>query len=267
MKKYKGNINKMHTESTTPVNYMLPIGNELISMNNLIGKELEIVFNGVINCKSCGTKTKTSFGQGYCYPCFTTVPETAPCIIHPEKCEAHLGIYRDKKWADEVCLKPHYVYLAVSSGLKVGVTRATQIPTRWIDQGAVQAIKLAKTPNRNIAGLIEVSLKEYMSDKTSWQRMLKNEIDNTIDLKAEKDRTKNLLSDDFKKFVTYDKIPETFSYPVNKYPQKVKSINLDKNPYYKGVLTGIKGQYLIFEDNMVINIRKYSGYEIEFGVV
>jgi hypothetical protein len=174
-----------------------------------------------------------------------------------------LGKGRDPEWEEENHNKPHYVYLALTSSIKVGVTRSDQVPTRWIDQGAWKVIKLAFTPHRYIAGLIEVALKEHMSDKTNWQKMLKNEMDHSTDILVEKKRASELIE---KNYIDYllpdDNDIFTFEYPVLRYPEKVKSINLHKESFIQGKLTGIRGQYLIFEDNRVINIRKYSGYEI-----
>jgi hypothetical protein len=264
MPELKGNLNKMLSKATDPVEYHLPIGDERIALNPLIGKKAEIEYTGKIHCKACGSKTKKSFGQGYCYPCFMSVPETAPCILHPEKCEAHKGIYRDKAFAENHCLQAHYVYLAVTAGLKVGVTRQTQIPTRWIDQGAVKAIKLAKTPNRHIAGLIEVSLKKHIADKTSWQKMLKNDIETDIKLREEKEKAKSLLDADFKKYLTFDKKITKINYPIKEYPKKVTALNLDKTATVSGTITGIKGQYIYFDTEKVINIRKFGAYEVFF---
>ncbi len=264
--KISGTINKMHVKYTFPIEYELPIGKEFINVNNLIGKEITISYSDEIFCRSCGNPTVKSFAQGYCYPCFISIPETSPCILHPELCEAHLGIWRDEKWSEENCLTDQYVYLAVSSGLKVGVTRATQIPTRWIDQGASSAIIFAKVPNRYLAGIIEVELKKYISDRTSWQKMLKNQIANDIDLLQEKKKYADLLPEKLKKYISNNNEISNFEYPVKKYPAKVKSINLDKDKIFTGMLIGIKGQYLIFENNRVINIRKYGGYFIELDI-
>ena len=255
----KGNLLKMRTELKDVVQYYLPIGNESIHVNELIGKEIELKFENRINCIACGKSTKTSFAQGYCYNCFASVPQTSECILKPELCQAHNGIARDMEWAENYCLKNHYVYLAISSGLKVGVTRATQIPTRWIDQGAWKAIKLAETPNRNLAGLIEIELKNYMSDKTSWQKMLKNDLAFDIDLEDEKQRAWELLDEDLQQYITDDDSITEIKYPVISYPKKVKSVNFDKIDSYKGKLIGIKGQYLIFEDNTVFNVRRHTG--------
>ncbi|MCK4824464.1 DUF2797 domain-containing protein, partial [bacterium] len=178
----------------------------------------------------------------------------------------HLGISRDMEWSERNCLQDHFVYLAVSSGLKVGVTRSSQIPTRWIDQGAWRAIKLARTPNRYIAGTIEVELKKHMQDKTNWRNMLTDTIDRTVDLAMAKERTVELLPAGMQDYVTLDDEIQEFQYPVQYYPVKTRSINLDKSPRFSGRLIGIKGQYLIFEEGYVINIRKYGGYKLSLSV-
>ncbi len=262
--KFEGNILKMQTEINSPIDYFLPIGENNIPMNSLIGKEINLLFKNQINCVKCGRKTKTSFGQGYCYPCFQTVPETAPCIIRPELCEAHLGNWRDKEFAENTCLKDHVVYLALTSAVKVGVTRATQVPTRWIDQGAWKVIKLARTPNRNFAGKIEVALKAHLTDKTNWRKMLTNVLATDVDLVEEKQKIKNVLPEQFLQYYIDDDEIVELQYPVLKYPEKVKSLGFDKQPEISGILTGIKGQYLILEGGFVVNIRKHTGYFIEF---
>ena len=261
--KHSGIINKMITQLSNVVSYKLPIGDEFINMNSLLGRKITLTYNREIYCRSCGNSTVKSFAQGYCYSCFKSIPETAPCILKPELCEAHIGIARDMKWAKDNCLQKHIVYLAVSSGLKVGVTRGSQIPTRWIDQGASKAIIMCETPNRFLAGAIEVDLKQYLSDKTSWQKMLKNEVDMSINLLQEKNKAILNLKEGLREYYSDNNEITEISYPVIKFPTKVKSINLDKDLQYSGKLVGIKGQYLIFEDEMVINIRKYGGYFLD----
>nr|WP_319511005.1 DUF2797 domain-containing protein [uncultured Draconibacterium sp.] len=250
----------MRTELNEPVNYSLPIGDELIDMNALIGKEISMRFDGQINCISCGKKTKTSFNQGFCYNCLQTAPEASESIIRPELSKAHLGIARDMEWAEKHDLIDHFVYLAVSSALKVGVTRGHQIPMRWIDQGASYAIKIAKTPNRHIAGVIEVFLKNHFTDKTNWRAMLKNEVLKDFDLAAEKERITNLLPLELQKYIDEENEVTKINYPVEQFPAKIKSIGFDKLPEVTGTLAGIKGQYLIFDDSRVLNIRKHNGY-------
>ncbi len=261
---FTGTIEKMCTKLDNPVQYELPIDNECISMNDLIGKYIDFTFLDEIYCIGCGRKTSRSFAQGYCFPCLQNAPETSECILRPELCQAHEGISRDMEWAEHHCLQPHFVYLAISSGLKVGVTRKDQIPTRWIDQGANYAIKLAETPNRYTAGLIEVILKKVVSDRTNWQRMLKNQIPENIDLVAEKIRLIEFLSPELQYYVSADDTIVDITYPVNEFPTKVKSVGFDKLNEISGRLWGIKGQYLMFDDGRVLNIRKHNGYNVTF---
>ncbi len=233
-------------------------------MNDLLGKKVEIEFNGQINCVACGRITRKSFGQGFCYPCFINAPQNAECIIRPELCEGHLGKGRDPEWEQRHHVQPHFVYLALSSGLKVGITRDTQIPTRWIDQGASQAIILAEVPYRRLSGEIEVALKAHYSDRTNWQRMLKNLVDED-DLLQRKQEAKSYLPLELQQFVNDDDHIWMLDYPSLDTPLKVKSQRLEKVPKLEGVLTGIKGQYLIFDNHTVINIRNHSGYHISIS--
>jgi hypothetical protein len=253
----------MRTELAKPVKYSLPIGENLIEMNELIGREIKMSFTGQINCISCGKRTKTSFSQGFCYNCLQTAPEASESIIRPELSKSHFGIARDMEWAQKHDLVNHFVYLAVSNEVKVGVTRNHQIPTRWIDQGASYAIKLATTPNRHIAGVIEVFLKKHFTDKTNWRSMLKNEIVQNIDLVLEKQKVVKLLPAELRQYVEPVNAITTIKYPVEQFPKKIISIGFDKIPEIKGILSGIKGQYLIFNDNRVLNIRKHNGYFLQ----
>lgn len=251
----------MRSELAEEVHYFMPL-HELIKMNDYVGKELILEWFGTINCIKCGNKTNKTFGDGFCYSCFVSAPEAAECILRPELCRAHLGEGRDPQWELEHHNQPHVVYLAQSSGVKVGVTRKEQVPTRWIDQGASAAIILAETPNRYEAGRIEVALKEFFTDKTNWQRMLKNEVDDSIDLIEEKWSLEEHLPADIMEFFTDNDNVININYPVLKYPSVVKSISFEKRPRIKAELVGIKGQYLIFDNNEVINIRRHTGYNI-----
>lgn len=255
----EGNLLKMRVELADPVQYFLRMGQEEIYMNDLINRHIELNYHKKIHCIKCGRITSKSFAQGYCYPCFRSAPETEDCVLHPELCLAHEGIARDIQYAKEHCLIDHYVYLSFTSGIKVGVTRHTQIPVRWIDQGAVAAMKLAQTPNRYTAGLIEVALKSHFSDKTNWLNMLRsNEM--KADLLQEKKKALSNIPENLKSLIADDDCITTIIYPHRNVIGKISSINLDKNNYYSGNLIGIKGQYLIFHDGNVINIRKYGGY-------
>lgn len=263
---YEGNLHKMKTKQANPIEYSLSLGEADFEVNSAIGKQLKMHFTGLINCIRCGRKTSKSFAQGFCYPCFRDAPENAECIIRPELCEAHLGKGRDPAWEEKNHNQPHVVYVAISSGIKVGVTRATQVPYRWIDQGAWKAIKLAETPNRYLAGVIEVELKKFASDKTAWQRMLKNELASEVEVVEAKNKLQELMDDKFNQYDSSDDQVYEFEYPVIEYPNKVKSHNLDKNPTLSGKLMGIKGQYWLFEGGIVINIRKYGGYYVELAI-
>ncbi len=259
-----GNLTKMRVEQASPVNYFLRLSDEEVPLKDFIGKDISLAFNGQINCIACGRITSKSFAQGFCFPCMQKSPMNSECIIRPELCEAHLGKGRDAEWEKENHLVPHVVYLALSSGVKVGVTRDTQIPTRWIDQGASKALKLAEVPNRYLAGKIEVFLKDYVSDKTAWQKMLKNDIDFSKDLLSYKSSMSNHLDEELKQYVSSDDSLTEIDYPVIAYPEKVKSVSFDKESIFEGRLQGIKGQYLIMEDNRVLNVRRHSGYFIIF---
>ncbi|WP_346859159.1 DUF2797 domain-containing protein [uncultured Draconibacterium sp.] len=256
----EGTILKMRTVLAEPVQYTLPIGDSQINMNDLIGKEMKMTFTGQINCISCGKLTKTSFGQGFCYNCLQTAPEASESVLRPELSKSHFGMARDMEWAEKHDLINHFVYLAVSSEVKVGVTRMHQIPTRWIDQGASYAIKLAQTPNRHIAGVIEVFLKNHFTDKTNWRAMLKNEVAQNIDLLQEKRKVIELLPAELKKYVDTENEVTSIQYPVQQFPDKIKSIGFDKIPEITGTLLGIKGQYLLLDHDRVLNIRKHNGY-------
>jgi hypothetical protein len=261
----RGHLLKMQSELTNPVHYTLHLDDHVVDMNTMIGNTVNIMYTGTIHCINCGRKTSKSFFQGYCYPCFTSLPQTDPSVIRPEKNQAHLGISRDMEWSKKHDLIDHVVYLALSGGLKVGVTRHTQIPTRWIDQGARSAVALATTPHRNMAGQLEVELKKHMNDKTNWRAMLTNKKDGEPQLEESIKQAIDWLPDEFKKYINSSFPITTINYPVDVYPAKVKSVNLDKNPNFTGVLEGIRGQYLIFNDGIVLNVRKYNGYEVELS--
>ena len=256
-------LHKMLTSIGNPIEYTLSSKDEKIAVNDFINQKVAINWTGNIFCQKCSKKTKRSFGEGFCYPCFMSAPEASPCIIKPELCQAHLGIGRDIEFEEKHHNQPHFVYLAATDKVKVGVTRNTQVPTRWIDQGANKAIILAETPNRYLAGVTEVALKEFYSDKTNWRSMLKNLQDEQIDLEEEKWRCHDLLPSDLQQyFQEEDEILE-LNYPVSKYPQKVISVNLEKNPSISGTLTGIKGQYLMFDEQYVFNVRRHTSFEVE----
>lgn len=261
--KITGNIVKLKSELIDPINYWLPFA-QPIHLNPLLGNQIKLEWTGNIFCQKCSVLTKKSFGEGFCYKCFISAPEAAECILRPELCRAHLGEGRDVEWEQRNHNQPHVVYLALSSAVKVGITRKTQVPTRWIDQGASEAIILAETPNRYTAGMIEIALKDFFTDKTNWQRMLKNEVDDTIDLIEEKWSLEDQLPADIRQYFTDDEEVIQLNYPVLDYPEKVKSLKLENEKKIEGILTGIKGQYLMLDQHFVINLRSHTGYEVSF---
>lgn len=260
-------LRKMDSKLDSTIQYSLRTSNDSISMNGFIGREISLLWNGIIICNKCSKQTKKSFGEGFCYTCFSTAAEASPCILHPELCEAHLGKGRDLEYEERNHNQPHFVYLAATDKVKVGVTRVTQIPTRWIDQGANACIILAETPNRYLAGCIEVAMKEFFTDKTNWQSMLRNIQDESIDLEEEKWRIHDELPSDLTQYWIENDEVISLNYPVSAYPEKVSSMSFDKTAHIQGKLTGIRGQYLILDNINVINIRRHTGYEVEINEV
>jgi len=263
--RYEGVLTKMQTEAGSPIQYYLVFNDSFIHMNQLLGQEVALSFRG-FECLNCAKKKKI-WRMGFCYDCFYSIPGAGDWIMRPELSTAHLGIAdRDLDYETRVQVQPHIVYLACSSDMKVGVTRKTQVPTRWIDQGASFAIPLVEVPNRYLAGITEVALKNHYSDKINWKKMLCNEV-TEFDLIAMRNIAKDLLPDDVAEyFETTTEQLYTLEYPVLEYPKKIKSLNLATTPNYSGKLVGIKGQYLIFEDGTVLNVRSYEGFVVEINV-
>ena len=256
-----GIIKKLKSTLQDEVQYSLPMGDRCIDLNPLINKRIKMSFSGDIYCIKCNNKIKKTFAQGYCFPCFRDAPETSECILRPELCRAHEGESRDMEWSKKYCLTDQHIYMSFTGNLKIGVTRNTQIPTRWIDQGATKAIILCTTPNRYLAGIIEVYLKQFYSDRTHWIKMLSGKFENPDFNQCYLD-AKKYLDQKFSEYIIDGKWVD-INYPIQSIPEKIKSFSFDKEPSYEDVLTGIKGQYLLFKNNRVINIRKHTGYSIK----
>jgi hypothetical protein len=260
--KYSGNLSKMVTSKESPVRYSLTQGENKFDINQLIGMNVSVTYTGKIFCENCGKNTKKSYNQGHCFPCTMKLASCDMCILKPETCHYDKGTCREPAWGEEHCLKPHVIYLANSSGLKVGITRRTQVPTRWIDQGATQALPIIEVSKRLTSGLIEVLFKKHIADKTDWRKMLKGDAEE-VNLLEWKEKLLALVRDDLKgyEYKVLDEPEYKFNYPVLKYPEKVASINLEKKPEFISKLMGVKGQYLIFEAG-VLNVRSHSGFEV-----
>ena len=267
-----GHLRKMKSELTDPVSYTLLLDESEVPLNVYLGSEVFLSYSGDIHCQACGRKTKKSYSQGFCYPCSQKLAQCDLCIMRPETCHYHKGTCREPQWGLEHCFQPHIVYLSNTSGLKVGITRKEQVPTRWIDQGATQALPIIEVSSRYHSGLLEVLFKEHVADRTDWRKMLKGG-NGDMDLVAERERLLALCADGIRDLGeqfgedSYQLIDEgsiQVGYPVGSYPEKVKSLNFDKTPEINGILEGIKGQYLIL-DSGVLNIRKFGGYQVTFS--
>lgn len=255
-----GKMRAMLDEGGT-VRYTMPFV-EPLPLDPYVGKRIMLRATGALSCVSCGKRVKRLFQQGFCYPCLQSAPEAAECIVHPELCRAHLGEGRDPEWEREHHATEHVVYLSFTGGVKVGVTRATQVPTRWIDQGAAAALVIARVPYRQLAGLIEVDLKRVFADKTNWRAMLKEVPPDAGALRAARAQAVAALRDDLQEHLLHDQEPMAISYPVLAYPPKVTSVTFEKQPEVGGVLVGIKGQYLIWENGRVLNVRNQGGVHV-----
>lgn len=269
-----GALRKMKTQLDDTVSYTMLLSEHEVPMNQYLGRQLQLQYQGAINCIHCDRKTNKSFSQGYCYPCFKRLAQCDSCIVSPEKCHYAAGTCREPQWGEEHCMIDHIVYLANTSGIKVGITRGTQVPTRWMDQGATQARPIFRVDTRLHSGLVEILFSKHIADKTNWRAMLKGSAE-PADLEQVRQRLmaecapelEQLQQEHGLQAVTeLSDAPETLiTYPVLEYPEKVTSFNLDKNPEVTGTLTGIKGQYLIF-DTGVINMRKYGGYQMSLSL-
>jgi hypothetical protein len=265
----QGRLEKMAAIHEATIRYELVLNHQRVPLNNLIGQTVTLRHTGLLYCLHCNMPMKKSFNQGYCYPCFSQLAQCDMCMMKPETCHYAFGTCREPKWAESFCFQPHIVYLSNTSGLKVGITRHTQIPTRWIDQGAIQALPIFKVTSRRMSGLIETLLAKHVADKTQWQRMLKHQIE-PLDLIAERDKLLEICANELNQLnqneieFLADAKTVDLNYPIDVAPLKVSALNFDKTPHISGVLHGIKGQYLIFEKG-VLNIRKFGGYEVQIS--
>ncbi len=263
--KFTGQILKMKTFNAQPIQYYMNLETDLINLNQVFGKTLKWKHIGY-QCVECGSDEKI-FRMGFCKRCFFESPFASETIIRPELSTAHLNIgERDLEVEKSIQLQPHIVYLAYTGDVKVGVTRASQIPTRWIDQGATFAIPIAETANRYEAGMIEVAMKEHLPDKTNWRKMLEDDFEDDLDLEDFRTKVQQFFPDEFKDKFTADHQMTRLDFPYQA-PEKITTVNFDKTPEFEGVLRGIKGQYLSFEGGTFLNVRAHEGYVVELEIV
>jgi hypothetical protein len=242
---------------------------EEVPMSAFVGGPIRLNATGKIHCTVSGRSIRKAYGDGMSYEAFQSSPLAVESIIRPELSRIHEGVaLRDAEWEEAHHNQPHVVYLSLTSGIKVGVTRETNIPSRWIDQGASGAIILARTPYRQLAGLIEVAMKSHFMDKTQWRGMLtagNPEVGDISErLLAAKEEAYEVCPLDFEDFLEDDDTITTLTFPGTHFPERVQSVNLGKTPEVEGKLTAIKGQYLIFDDGRVFNVRRHSGFRVSY---
>lgn len=237
-------------------------------------------------CTVCGRETKKLF-DACCFPCFQNSAQADRCLLNPVKCHYAAGTCREPDWGEENCYQAHYVYLAFTDKLKVGITRATQVPTRWIDQGATSAVLLAKVGSRHQAGLLEAYLSSRFADKSHWLKMLKtgNNKMNSSEFEQARQEALSLMRSGLADSNTApqltaaavrsrpdaarvefldDALLVNLDYPLwSGLPEKITSMNLDKFPQIESRILGVKGQYLILEEG-VLNVRRHEGYVVDF---
>ncbi len=262
--KFNNTISKMKVKFNNPVDYFFDFGENSFLLNDYLNKTIKFSWHNKVKC-ICGKIFKEFYRQSFCYNCYWNSPQASPSIFKPELSKAHLGEEdRDLEWEKKYQLQNHVVYLSVSSGLKVGVTRESDFITRWIDQGAKKAVILAKTPNRYLAGEIEYHLKtnHKIPDRTNWRKMLQNQVSDH-DLLSEKEDLKTYLNQDMLEYFCNEGKVIKFNYPVLKFPLKVKSLSLSKTPLIEGRLLGLKGQYLLLDEDRVFNVRKHEGFIVD----
>lgn len=273
---FEGQLSKMQAilPADGRAQYQLSLGNSQVAMHELIGQPLQFSYAGAIHCQNCQRKTNKSYSGGFCFPCSQKLAQCDLCFMKPEICHFDKGTCREPDWGLSVCMQDHIVYLANSSGLKVGITRIGQVPTRWLDQGATQAVPIFRVKSRYQSGLVEVLFKQHVSDRTDWRKMLKGDAE-PLDLPAQRDRLMQEFAADIAALQAQFEpgaitpLPAenmlSIQYPVAQYPDKIKALNFDKTPQIEGVLQGIKGQYLLL-DSGVLNIRKFAGYQVALNL-
>lgn len=265
-KQLTGYLRELDHSWHAPIRYEMVTEEGVLSLNDLIGTRIQVRFTGEKKCIACGRSVKKLYQNGYCFPCVTTLAECDLCIVKPHECHFHKGTCRDESFGQSHCMIPHYVYLAFSSDVKVGLTRKGREFRRWVDQGATAAVLLAETATRKQAGELEMALTAIMPDKTNWRKMLsvREMFGEIVDTLSQTRRTalEFLASQQEPAEFMPDKEIHTFVYPRVDAEVVLKSLSLEKEPVLEGCLIGIKGQYLLFPHG-VFNVKKHAGLHVE----
>jgi hypothetical protein len=250
-------LKKMRTElEKGRVRYFLTSEDQVEhDVNQWIGKTLRISHLGKISCVNCQRPLKKTMHEGYCYPCFMKLAACDSCVMRPHTCHFHLGTCREPEWGLKNCFIPHYLYLAKTSSIKVGLTK--NVPHRWMDQGATEAQVIGVFSSRKEAGLAEEFLKTHYADRTNFRAMLKGTCEDDRKLNQEVERSRELLeSFEFQ----LETLTLEIGYPGEGAGAKIKSIQFNPAEETVETLIGIRGQYLIFASGVVVNIRKHTGH-------
>lgn len=274
--KISGYLRMLYHRELKPVNYYFKVVNykssrgndyteEKISLNEFVGKKIKLEFSGEIRCVDCGSVTKKTFGGGSCYNCFQSLASNDMCIMRPSQCHFHLNTCREPEWGKDNCFKPHIVYLANTTGLKVGITKENPYSKRWVDQGARQGLPIFRVQSRKDSGILEDELSKFVSDKASWQQLISSD-SQSVDLIEESKKLFSQIDISKKGFEPEILSPEVTEivYPVLSYPSKKVSLKPDPNKPLESILIGIKGQYLLFEEGGM-NIRSLEGYSVRLS--
>jgi hypothetical protein len=250
-----------------PIRYLFQTDQTELSINEYLGQQISISYTRRKACVNCGRSVKKLYQNGYCYPCMTTLAECDLCIVKPHDCHFHKGTCRDEEFAESHCMIPHYVYLAYSSNIKVGLTRKGRQFTRWVDQGALAAVLVAELPTRKQAGELEMEIAKTMQDKTDWRKMLVAKSVEEVDLLSVRADVIAKLTDEYQGFVLTNEPIHQFSYPaLPDHEVKLSSLALDKQETVTGRLLGMKGQYMIL-DTGVFNVRKHNGFHVQVSIL
>lgn len=261
----EGRLRQLAASPGRPVRYRIELdeGDErshALGLNSLLGGSLQITFTQSISCCYCGAGTPRSYGGGYCYDCFRTLARCDLCVVSPDRCHFAAGTCREPQWGQAFCMQPHVVYLANSSGPKVGITRQGGELTRWIDQGARQGLVVATADTRRQAGLLEVAIARQINDRTDWRALLHRDT-RPIDLPALRDSLRPRTALPAGTAWVEDGIVQTVVFPVAAYPRRLVQLDFESGGALGGRLLGIKGQYLLFEHG-AFNVRRYRGYHV-----
>ena len=250
-----------HTPLITVVEYALLLDEQRISLSAQVGQSIRLKFLGQSTCGNCHVSVNKLEGGGYCKNCFFSLARCDRCFVSPERCHFAQGTCREPQWGESYCMQPHVVYLANSSGPKVGITRADRNFYRWLSQGAVQGMVIAHAKTRRDAGLLEVAIKSKVSDKTNWRRMVSMQPQNLDLLQLARQLQSAIELPEGTQWVSA-MIGHDLAYPIQSHAPAQRLIISETNPELLDNLHGIKGQYLLLSQG-AFNVAAHGGMTVE----